>query len=170
MIGRLLAMSCALVLPLPLWPLPLWVDQPSVQVDPPNLQGSRPLEQQTETALIHDYLESWQSFRTALDRNDPALLDQDFVGIARDKLADTIQEQLKLGIHTRYQDRAHHLQIVFYSPEGLSIQMVDTVEYDQQVLEHDKVLTTRHMRARYLVVLTPTEVRWKVRIFQADAA
>jgi hypothetical protein len=160
MIGRLLAMSCALVLSLPLWAV-----QPSVQVDPPNLQGSRPLEQQTETALIHDYLESWQSFRMALDRNDPALLDQNFVGIARDKLADTIQEQLKLGIHARYQDRAHHLQIVFYSPEGLSIQMVDTVEYDQQVLEHDKVLTTRHMRARYLVVLTPTEVRWKVRIF-----
>jgi hypothetical protein len=164
MIRGLLVMICVLVLP-----FPLRADQPTVYVEPPNLQGSRPVEKQTETAAIRDYLESWQSFRAALDRNEPTLLDQDFTGIARDRLADTIAQQLKLGIHTRYEDRMHHLQIVFYSPEGLSIQIVDTVEYDQQVLEHDKVLATRRMRARYLVVLTPTEVRWKVRIFQTQA-
>ena len=120
----------------------LWADQPSVQVEPPQLQGSRPLEKQTESAVIRDYLRSWQSFRGALDQNQADLLDADFVGTARDKLAETIEEQAKIGIHTRYQDRAHDLQIVFYSPEGLSVQMIDTVEYDEQVLDHDKVLTT----------------------------
>ena len=69
-----------------------------------------------------------------------------------------------------YQDRAHDLQIVFYSPEGLSIQIVDTVDYDEQVLDHDKVLATKLVRKRYVVVLTPSEVRWRVRVFQAEAS
>jgi hypothetical protein len=29
-------------------------------------------------------------------------------------------------------------------------------------------VTTQHVRARYVAVLTPTEVRWKVRVFQAE--
>jgi hypothetical protein len=45
---------------------------------------------------------------------------------------------------------------------------VDTVEYDVQILDHEKIQTTQHVRARYVAVLTPTEVRWKVRIFQAE--
>lgn len=164
MIRYVMLMSCLLVLS-----SALWAEPPSVQVEPPNLQGSRPLEKQTASAVIRDYLQSWQSLRSALDENQMALLDPDFVGIAHDKLADTIEEQAKMGIHTRYQDRAHDLQIVFYSPEGLSIQLVDNVEYDEQVLDHDKVLTTQHVQARYLVVLTPAEVRWRVRVFQAEA-
>jgi hypothetical protein len=164
MIRHILVMSCALAMP-----SGVWADPSSVQVEPPQLQGSRPLEKQTESAVIRDYLRSWHSFRAALDQNQAELLDPDFVGTARDKLAETIEEQAKLGIHTRYQDRTHDLQIVFYSPEGLSVQMIDSVEYDEQVLDHDKILTTQRVRARYLVVLTPTEVRWKVRIFQAEA-
>ena len=155
-------MCCALALP-----LALWADQPSVQVEPPSLHGSRPLEKQTETATIRDYLQSWQSFQAAMEQNRPDLLDPDFVGIARDKLADTIQQQAKLGIRTRYKDRSHDLQIVFYSPEGLSVQLIDNVEYDEQVLDQDKVLTTKQIHARYVVVLTPAQDRWQVRIFQA---
>lgn len=167
MIRRVLVMSwvtsCALAMP-----MAIWAGQPSVQVEPSNLQGSRSVEKQTETAVIRDYLQSWQSLRSAMQQNRPQLLDPDFAGTARDKLTDTIQEQAKLGLRTRYQDRSHHLQIVFYSPEGLSIQMMDTVEYDQQVLDHGKLLTTQHIRARYIVVMTPAEARWQVRIFQAD--
>jgi hypothetical protein len=48
--------------------------------------------------------------------------------------------------------------------------LLDTVEYDLQVLDHDKLQTTQHIRARYVAVLTPTEVRWKVRFFQAKPA
>jgi hypothetical protein len=162
---RVLAMSwvAAGVLAMP---MAIWADQPSVQVVPPNLQGPRPIEKQTETSIIRDYLQSWQSLRAAMQQDRPDLLDRDFGGTAKDKLTDTIQQQAKLGLRTLYQDRSHRLQIIFYSPEGLSVQMMDTVEYDEQVLDQGKVLTTQHLRARYIVVMTPAEARWQVRIFQ----
>jgi len=73
-----------------------------------------------------------------------------------------------LGLQTRYRDSAHDLQLVLYSPEGLSVQLIDTVTYDVQIMDHEKVQATQHVRARYVAVLTPTEVRWKVRVFQAE--
>ena len=150
-------------------PLASGVGQPTVKIDPPQLQGSRPVEKQTEAAVIRDYLQSWKSLQAALDQNRPDLLNADFVGTARDKLAATVEEQAKMSIHTRYIDRSHELQIVFYSPEGLSLQLTDIVEYDEQVLDHDKLLASKPIRLRYLVVLTPAEVRWRVRLFQAQA-
>jgi hypothetical protein len=143
-------------------------DQPTVRVEPMHLQVPRPLAAQTSTAVVRDYLEAWQAMRGALEGNQAGLLDAYFVGTARDKLGDTIDEQTTLGLRTRYQDRAHDIQIIFYSPEGLSIQLVDSVDYDVEVLDHDKVQTTQHEHARYVVVMTPTEVRWQVRVFQSD--
>ncbi len=164
MIRHLLVMSCVLTLP-----MAAWADQqPSVRVEPPQLLGSRPIEPQTEAAVIRDYLASWKSMQAALDQNQAALLDANFVGTARDKLANTIEEQAKMGIHARYQARSHDLQFVFYSPEGSSIQLIDTVEYDEQVLDRDKVMLTKPLRERYLIVLTPSEVRLRVRIFQSE--
>ncbi|WP_263418573.1 hypothetical protein [Terriglobus albidus] len=145
----------------------LLAEEPAVRVAPPQLQGSRPLEQQTESSVIRNYLESWKSLQEALDHNQAGKLDRDFVGVARDKLGDTVEAQSRMGIHTHYQDLSHDLQIVFYSPEGLSIQMTDNVEYRQQIFEKDKLLATTVVRRRYLVVLTPSEVRWQVRILQA---
>jgi hypothetical protein len=141
--------------------------QVAVHVEPVNLQGPRHLEDQSQAAVVRDYLHAWQSFRAALEQNQPELLEADFVGSARDKLAGTVKQQGELGIRTRYQDRSHDLQILFYSPDGLSIELADKVEYDVQVVDHDKVVTTQRQSARYLVVLTPAEVRWKVRVFQS---
>jgi hypothetical protein len=146
--------------------LPLRADQPVVRVEPTNLQGPRILNEQTKSGVIRDYLDAWQSLSAALQQNRAELLDRDFVGTAKDKLADTIHEQVTMGISTRYLDQTHDLQIVFYSPEGLSIQLVDNVEYEVQVLDHGKVLTTQKARGRYVVVMTPAEVRWRVRVFQ----
>jgi len=143
-------------------------DHPAVRVAPTDSLGPRPLERQTETAVTRDYLQAWRSMSDALDQNRTDLLNQDFIGTAKEKLADTIREQANLGIHTRYRDGAHDLHLVFYSPEGLSIQLVDTVEYYMEVLDRDKVLAAQHVRARYVAVLTPTEIRWKVRVFQAE--
>ncbi len=148
--------------------LALGSDQPAVRVEPTDSVGPRPLERQTETAVIRDYLQAWSSMSAALEQNRADLLDPDFIGTAKEKLAGTIREQAKLGIHTRYRDTAHDIQLVFYSPEGLSIQVVDTVEYDVQILDGVATVTTQHVRARYVAVLTPTEVRWKVRVFQAE--
>jgi hypothetical protein len=144
----------------------LKADQPIVRLEPTNLQGPRVLNEQTQTAVIRDYLQAWQSVRTALEQNRPDLLNRDFVGTAKDKLADTIHDQVTSGISTRYLDRSHDLQIVFYSPEGLSVQLVDNVEYEVQVADHGKTQATQKMHARYVVVMTPAEVRWRVRVFQ----
>jgi hypothetical protein len=103
-----------------------------------------------------------------MQQNRADLLDQDFVGTAKDKLTDTMHQQAALGIQTRYRDRIHNIQIVFYSPDGLSVQLVDNVEYDERVVDHQKVLTTQHTHTRYTVVMTPAETRWRVRIFQAE--
>lgn len=142
--------------------------QADVRVEPSHLQGPRQLQEPTQAAVVRDYLHAWKTVGTALDKNDAGLLDQDFIGTARDKLAEGIQQQAALGIHARYLDKSHDIQIVFYSPEGLSIELTDDVQYDVQVLDHDKVQTTQQVRARYIVVLTPAEVRWRVRVFQAQ--
>ncbi len=143
--------------------------QPAVTVDTSQLKGPRALEEQTKAAAIRDYLESWRGMSEAFQQDQPNLLDEDFIGTARRKLADAIDEQAKAGIHTRYEDRTHHIQFVFYSPEGLSIELIDDVEYDVEVFDHDKSVSTLPARAHYIVVLTPAEVRWKVRILQGDS-
>lgn len=159
---RLLLLGCALALP-----LAAQAQQASVQVQPPDLHGSRELESLTATSVVRDYLESWKAFRTALDENQPHLLQQDFVGTALTKLSETVAEQSQLGLHTRYVDHSHRLQIVFYSPDGMSIQLIDHVDYDEQVMQGSTVVATQPVHARYLVVLTPSQVRWQVRVFQA---
>jgi hypothetical protein len=141
--------------------------QASLKIEPVKLTGPRELQEQTRTGAIRDYLEAWKSFSAALNQNRPDLLDADFVGTSKDKLKETIQQQAALGLHTKYKDLSHDLEIVFYSPEGLSIEMTDKIEYDMQVFDHDKNLGTQHVSTRYVVVLTPSEVRWRVRVFQA---
>lgn len=141
--------------------------QPSVRVEPANLQGPRVLESQTSTGAIRDYLESWGAMRSALNENRADLLDRDFVGDAKEKLTDTIQQQSRMDIRTVYQDRAHDLQIVFYSPDGLSIELTDKVDYEVQLFAGNKLQATQLQHARYIVVLTPAEVRWRVRVLQA---
>lgn len=142
-------------------------DQPAVQVDP-EAGGPRTLEAQTRGAVVRDYLQAWKSLSGALEENRSDLLDASFVGTAKDKLTDTVREQQALGMKTNYRDLSHDLKIVFYSPEGLSIQLLDTVQYEVQVIDHDRVQATQHLSTRYVAVLTPTEVRWKVRVFQAQ--
>lgn len=141
--------------------------QASVHVQPSHLEGPRPLAEQTAKAVIQNYVEAWQTLHTALDHNRVDVLDKDFVGAAKDKLVQTIQQQTKAGVRSNYQDCSHDVQITFYSPEGLSIELTDNVEYDEQVLDKDKLLTTKQVSARYVVVLTPSETRWRVRVFQA---
>lgn len=143
--------------------------QPSVRVESPNPAEVRHLQEQTAKAAIQNYLDSWRSMSEALDYNRPELLDRDFIGAAKEKFANTIREQGANGMHTVYRDRSHDIQILFYSPEGLSIQLADTVAYDVQPFVKDKPIGVQHVQARYIVVLTPTEVRWRVRIFEAEA-
>jgi hypothetical protein len=142
--------------------------QASVRIEPTvDLRGPRALEEQTASAAVLDYLQSWQSLSAALEQNRADLLGTGFAGTALDKLGETVEEQAGAGLHTHYQVSSHDIKIVFYSPEGLSIELTDTAEYDMQVFADGKPITSQHMRVRYIVVLTPAEARWKVHDFQA---
>ncbi|MGD0910795.1 MAG: hypothetical protein ABR928_02810 [Terracidiphilus sp.] len=142
--------------------------QANVRIEPPAAQqGPRELQEQTASAAIRDYLQSWQSLSAALKQNRSDLLSTYFAGTALDKLGETMQEQVRAGLSTGYKVSSHDIQIVFYSPEGLSIELTDTVEYDMKVLEHGKLIANQHMRTRYIAVLTPAVEQWKVRVFQA---
>lgn len=140
--------------------------QASVQVSTASLNAPRPLNDETRNAAIHDYLASWRCMSEALAQNRIDLLDADFVGTARSRLGNTIRNQTALGLSTHYEDRSHKIQVLFYSPEGLSIELADTADYDIHVIAHGKELANHTEVARYIVVLTPSEVRWRVRVFQ----
>jgi hypothetical protein len=142
--------------------------QPSVRIEQADLTGTRSLKEPTASAAIRNYLQAWQSLRLAFEQNRADLLDQNFVGSAKDKLTDTIRQQSSLGIHASYTDQSHDLQVVFYSPEGLSLELKDSVEYDVQLFDHDKLQATQRLKAKYIVVMTPAETRWRVRVFQAE--
>jgi hypothetical protein len=141
--------------------------QADVHVDASKLTAPRPLNEDTRSAAVRDYLESWQSMSKALSQNRADLLNAYFVGTARDRLGDTIRDQAALGISTDYRDRTHNIQLLFYSPEGLSIELADTADYDVDVMERGKQLTSYPQHTRYIVVLTPSEVRWRVRVLQS---
>ncbi|MGA2695518.1 MAG: hypothetical protein ABSE92_05630 [Terriglobales bacterium] len=145
------------------------VAQPVVQVEVPQSFGPRPLEDQTKDAVVRDYLKCWNRMSQALEENNAAALDTAFTGIAKEKLEGVVSQQQKANITASYRDRSHHITFVFYSSEGLSIQVVDDAEYDVELSDHGKMQATHHVKARYVAVLTPTEVSWKVRMFQADA-
>jgi hypothetical protein len=141
--------------------------QVAVHVTPPDVNGTRTLQEQTATGAVRDYVEAWQSFKTALEQNRIDVLDRDFVGTEKEKLGETIRQQVANGIHTVYQDNVHDIQIVFYSPDGMSLELTDNAEYQVQVIDHNKSVGTQRIKARYVVVLTPAETRWRVRVLQA---
>lgn len=141
-------------------------DAPGIRVDASDV-GPRPMEEQTRSSVVRDYLRAWQDLSRALEENRTDFLDASFVGRAKDRLTETIQQQKEAGISTRYRPSHHQIHLVFYSPEGMSVELVDAVDYEVEVVDHGKSLGAEPVRTRYVAVLTPTEVRWKLRIWQA---
>jgi hypothetical protein len=129
--------------------------------------GPRPLEPQTRVSVVRDYVEAWHGLDTALEQNTPDVIDAFFVGTAQKTLIETIQQQERLEINTSYKNVSHNIKIVFYSPEGLSIELVDEVQYQVEIRNRDGIIGLQNVRTKYVAVLTPTESRWKVRIFQS---
>lgn len=139
---------------------------PTVKVASMDSVGPRTVEKQTQVSVVRDYLRAWEMLDNAFQENHPDLLDGYFVGAAKEKLAVTIREQQTLGIQTTYGKQSHDIQVVFYSPEGLSIEIVDNAGYEVEVRDHGKVVGTQQVQAKYVAVLTPTESKWKVRVLQ----
>jgi hypothetical protein len=128
--------------------------------------GPRSLEPQTRASVVRDYVEAWRGLDSARAQNAPNLLDAYFVGTAKKTLADTIRGQEHIKIRTSYKNASHNIKIVFYSPEGLSIELIDNVEYQVEFHSDNGDVGSQTVSTRYVAVLTPTESRWKVRILQ----
>jgi hypothetical protein len=156
---KLLLSSCVLATTLLAWDH----QQPAVRIEAADLHGSGVMEKQTQQAVIRDYLQAWRSLGDAFEQNRPELLEEAFVGSAKEKFATTIEEQKQAGIQTAYRDRAHDITLVFHST-----QLVDKVEYDVEIKDHQKTQASKRLTSGFVAVLTPTEVRWKVRILQAE--
>ncbi len=141
-------------------------DPVKVSLDTENTKP-REVEPATKTAVQRDYAAAWQSMIQALDQNQPELLQANFVGTAADKLAGTISEQRKAGLHRRYVDGGHQVQGVFYSAEGSGIELHDVAQLQVQLLDGDKVIHSENVTLKYIAILTAAEASWKVRILQA---
>jgi len=126
----------------------------------------RDVEDQTQQAIVRDYGKAWQSLEQALENNRSDLLSAGFVGIARDRLGSALAEQSKSGMSRRVVDRGHQLQVLFYSIEGSAMQLRDTAQLEVQYLEGGKVLHSERLTSYYIVLMTPAENSWKVRILQ----
>ncbi len=131
-----------------------------------NNAGPREFEDQTQKSIVRDYGRAWNTLETALENNNAKVLDQYFVGVAKDKLAQAVAQQQKSGVRVHYVDHGHALQAVFYSPEGSAIEARDTAQLELQVLDGSKVVHSEELTQSYLVLFTPAEDRWKVRLLE----
>ncbi len=139
--------------------------QPSVKLDVSNA-GPREFEDQTQKSIVRDYGRAWALMRDALDQDNSKILERYFAGVAKDKLTEAISQQQSSGVRVRYVDRSHSLQALFYSPEGTAIEARDTAQIEMQVLDGDKVVHSEQLTQAYLVLFTPAEDRWKVRLLE----
>lgn len=128
--------------------------------------GPRELEEQTQRSIVRDYGRAWNTLQSALEHNDAEALQQYFVGIAKDKFSQAVAEQQKSGVRVRYQVRNHALQVLFYSPEGSAIEARDIAQLEMEVLDGGKVVHRESLTQPYLVLFSPAEDRWKVRLLE----
>ena len=129
--------------------------------------GPREMEDATRQGIARAYAHAWETLAQALDQNREDLLDSAFLGTARDNFAQLIRHQKKSGLRQRYVDRGHKVDVLFYSPEGMSVQLRDRAQMEVQVLDGDSVIHREEVTVNYIALLTPTEVTWKVRLLQA---
>ena len=129
--------------------------------------GPREIEETTAQAIARDYAKAWQAMSAARQQNRPDLLAGMFTGYAQDELTRAIKDQQAANIRTRYTDRGHKLDAIFYSQEGSALQLRDTAQVTIDVLDGDKVVHTEDATINYLVLMTPAADHWQVRKLQA---
>jgi hypothetical protein len=139
---------------------------PHVDLNTENI-GPRPIEELTSKSVPRDYALAWQTMEQAVAQNDPGLLDGYFTGLAKQDLTQRVNSQIQSGLSTRYTDRGHKVEAIFYSPAGDAMELRDHAQLDVQVLDGGKVVYDEPMTAEYVVMMTPGADRWLVRQIQA---
>ena len=138
----------------------------SVQVDVAKA-SPRKVEDATRNRIIADYRLAWSSAAQALQSNSLEPLQGPFTGEAKTWLADTVGQQNRSGLSSKFSDQSHKVEVVFYAPEGDLMELHDTAGYHLQVLDRDKVIHNDNVTQRYVVLMTPAADRWVVRQLQA---
>lgn len=126
----------------------------------------RDVEDQTQQSIVRDYSKAWRSLEEALANNNADALSTNFVGIARDRWSATVSAQKRAGLSRKVVDRGHQLDVVFYSVEGSAMELEDTAQLEVQYLDGGKVIHSERVTGHYLVLMTPAENSWKVRVLQ----
>jgi hypothetical protein len=128
--------------------------------------GPRQLESTLQHSIPADYAKAWQTLSEALQSGDSSVLDRYWTGVAHDKLQRLVQDQISTGVQVRYVDKSHRLEAVFYPTDGAALLLHDTAQIEIQVLSSGKLIHTEDLTAKYVVLMTPGQDRWLVRIFQ----
>ena len=139
---------------------------PRVDLNADNI-GPRKLEELTGKSIPRDYALAWQSIAMSLNENRTDVLDGYLTGFAKDELTQRVKSQIKSGLHTRYQDRGHKLDAIFYAPAGDAMELRDHAQLNVQVLDGSKVVYEEPVDIDYVVLMTPGADRWLVRKLQA---
>jgi hypothetical protein len=139
-----------------------------VQIDSRHA-GPRTMEPLSERGILRDYKFAWGSIAQALESNSLDPLNGPFAGSAEKWLKQTVTSQQHSGISQRVLDQNHHVETVFYSPEGDVMELHDTAEYQLQILDGSKTISDQHVTMHYVVLMTPAADRWVVRQLQAVA-
>jgi len=126
----------------------------------------RQVEETTALAVQRDYAHAWLSLVSALEGNRADLLNENFTGVAREQWQDAILTQRQNGLSRHIVDHGHALRVTFYSLDGSAMEATDTADLEVEYREGDKLLTSERVLAHYLVLLTPTEDSWKIRVLQ----
>lgn len=129
--------------------------------------GPRTLEPLTENRIVRDYRFAWESLAQALESNSVSPLNGPFEGAASAWLHESVINQRRSGLSSRYRNQVHKVEAVFYAPEGDLIELHDTAEYDLQFLDGNRTIHDQHVTVRYVVLMTPGADRWIVRQLQA---
>ena len=135
---------------------------PHVTLNADNL-GPRPIEQVTGANIARNYAIAWGALAQALEQNRVALLNEQFIGFAKDRLTQRITDQARTGIHVRVVDQGHRLKAMFNSLDGAAMQLIDEAQIQTQIYDGSKLIYSNSSPQHYLVLMTPGSDRWYVR-------
>jgi len=141
---------------------------PRVDLSTDNI-APRPIEDLTMRSIPRDYALAWQTMERALEENRADLLDAYWTGFAKDDLTARIKSQVQSNLHTRFEDRGHKLEAIFYAPAGDAMQLRDHAQLEVQILDGGKVVYREPVTVDYLVLMTPGADRWLVRQLEGVA-
>jgi hypothetical protein len=127
----------------------------------------RAVESLTERGILRDYRFAWTSMAQALEFSTLDPLEGPFADEAKQSLRETVLSQQHSGLSQRYAGQQHHLEAVFYAPEGDVMELHDTAEYQLQFVDGAKVLSDEHIVQHFVVLMTPGADRWVIRQLQA---